>query len=728
MTIAATGAADTAPATGTTIASINIAPALPGAGGVLRGFARLLAESPLTAGSFAWPVATASDLPGTAGRASDAAVATGASAAETTGGLAGVAATTSIAQPGFLVTAAWPETPVARPFSGSDAAASRSLSAASDTAATADPAAAVSDPRMAPAKAAVSVVAVAVKGGVAAATVEATGGAPPLSPEIAAAVSIAPNGAPRADSGTMAAAISAISPDRVRPADAGLSDPAPAPRAVEPAAFPASPAAQASNAAAPDAGRPTDTAPAPAPAPAPEAAPESASAVPPLDHQSPATTALAPAASPAITGLPGADQADAPLQTLGDRRAASARNRRAEPRPPSPHAPEPQPLAVTPIALLDAPPAPPTTADSSGSRLPPGAATPALPSASASVDAAPILPAPTIATVASGAPMDAEGAGADSTQAPVGDPRQVPVGNASPAPVGDLGPRPALADGSATLASLGALPGEPMPKLAAVADAATTLAAPSAETIATDARSAIRRGGAAAGDGPPGARPPPTDALARGFANQVPPADALTAPVAAAGAAPAPPLATAFAAVAAQPLSLSPPPQPSLLPQPAILALPVQPETLARDIGFAVAHRIGRDGDELRIRLSPADFGTVDVRLSFDDRGSLRAIVGADSPAALDILRRDAAELGRALTDAGVRADDRSFRFENRADGQNGAASGQQADARGQRGDGQPQGRAPGRPNAAFAEAEFADAATAPPHPLAWRGGINVIA
>jgi flagellar hook-length control protein FliK len=224
----------------------------------------------------------------------------------------------------------------------------------------------------------------------------------------------------------------------------------------------------------------------------------------------------------------------------------------------------------------------------------------------------------------------------------------------------------------------------------------------------------------------PATEAPPLGATEPAIIATAHPDDAALPPVPGSGvatSAPAPATMPIAATLVTQPGSLPPPP---LLPPTPIIVLPVVPATLARDIGLAMARRIGRDGDELRIRLEPADFGTVDVRLSFDDRGSLRAVVGADSTLALDLLRRDAAELGRALTDAGVRADDRSFRFENRSEGQPGSQHNNQADARGQRGDGQPQGRAPSRAVAALPDPETADAAAL--HPLAWRGGVDVIA
>lgn len=86
-------------------------------------------------------------------------------------------------------------------------------------------------------------------------------------------------------------------------------------------------------------------------------------------------------------------------------------------------------------------------------------------------------------------------------------------------------------------------------------------------------------------------------------------------------------------------------------------------------MGVEIARHLSAGGTELTVRLNPAEMGRIEVRLSFDDGGTLRAVVAAESAAALDMLRRDSADLGRALTDAGVRADAASFRFDSRSGG-----------------------------------------------------------
>ena len=84
-------------------------------------------------------------------------------------------------------------------------------------------------------------------------------------------------------------------------------------------------------------------------------------------------------------------------------------------------------------------------------------------------------------------------------------------------------------------------------------------------------------------------------------------------------------------------------------------------------MGVEIAKRIASGGEELTIRLAPDNLGKIEVRMSFDEHRSLRAVVAAESSVALEMLRRDTADLNRALTDAGVRTDGQSFRFDGRS-------------------------------------------------------------
>jgi flagellar hook-length control protein FliK len=142
-------------------------------------------------------------------------------------------------------------------------------------------------------------------------------------------------------------------------------------------------------------------------------------------------------------------------------------------------------------------------------------------------------------------------------------------------------------------------------------------------------------------------------------------------------------------AMPTQPYAASPSsPVPAPAQQPVIAA---QAGRIGRDMGVEIARQVASGRSEVLIRLDPADMGRIDVRLSFDGRGTLHAAMSADSPAALDLLRRDAGDLSRALADAGIRSDATSFRFDSRSSdgGQFAQHQGQSgSDARDQRGGG----------------------------------------
>jgi flagellar hook-length control protein FliK len=103
-----------------------------------------------------------------------------------------------------------------------------------------------------------------------------------------------------------------------------------------------------------------------------------------------------------------------------------------------------------------------------------------------------------------------------------------------------------------------------------------------------------------------------------------------------------------------------------------------RPGHLGQTMGVEIARSVEAGDDTLRVRLSPDNLGKVEVTLSFDDSGTLRATVRAESAHALDLLRQDAPDLGRALDQAGIRSDTQSFRFESRGEGSNAQAQHQQ--------------------------------------------------
>ncbi|MFK4873433.1 flagellar hook-length control protein FliK [Novosphingobium sp. ZW T3_23] len=121
---------------------------------------------------------------------------------------------------------------------------------------------------------------------------------------------------------------------------------------------------------------------------------------------------------------------------------------------------------------------------------------------------------------------------------------------------------------------------------------------------------------------------------------------------------------------ASRPAALPYAPAPQTAAQSATVS--VQEGQFGNDIGVEIARALDKGSDDLLIRLDPRHMGRIDVRLSFDHDGVLRAVVSADSASSLDMLRRESTDLGRALADAGVRSDGQSLRFDSRSGGQGG--------------------------------------------------------
>lgn len=97
-------------------------------------------------------------------------------------------------------------------------------------------------------------------------------------------------------------------------------------------------------------------------------------------------------------------------------------------------------------------------------------------------------------------------------------------------------------------------------------------------------------------------------------------------------------------------------------------------------VGLQIARHITAGTDSVSVALTPDSLGRVEVRMRFDDSGTLRAVVSASTPEALALLHRDSALLDQAMAAAGVRTDAQSFAFDSRANG--GDARHPHADAR----------------------------------------------
>ena len=71
----------------------------------------------------------------------------------------------------------------------------------------------------------------------------------------------------------------------------------------------------------------------------------------------------------------------------------------------------------------------------------------------------------------------------------------------------------------------------------------------------------------------------------------------------------------------------------------------------------------GGDGRRLRIELSPADLGRVEVSLRLDDQGNAAALFTVDRPETLQLLQRDARAVTELLATAGFSVDQGGLGF-----------------------------------------------------------------
>lgn len=103
-----------------------------------------------------------------------------------------------------------------------------------------------------------------------------------------------------------------------------------------------------------------------------------------------------------------------------------------------------------------------------------------------------------------------------------------------------------------------------------------------------------------------------------------------------------------------------------------LTAMPVQANVPVPVSGLAVEiaanAQIGRSRFE--IRLDPPELGRIDVRLDVDKQGQVTSHLIVEKATTLDLLRRDAPQLERALQDAGLKTSDSGLQFSLRDQGQ----------------------------------------------------------
>jgi flagellar hook-length control protein FliK len=83
-------------------------------------------------------------------------------------------------------------------------------------------------------------------------------------------------------------------------------------------------------------------------------------------------------------------------------------------------------------------------------------------------------------------------------------------------------------------------------------------------------------------------------------------------------------------------------------------------------VAFEIASKAQSSTNHFEIRLDPPELGRIEVRLDVDKDGNVTSNMIVDRPETLDLLRRDAGGLDRALQDAGLKTSNNGLQFQLR--------------------------------------------------------------
>lgn len=90
---------------------------------------------------------------------------------------------------------------------------------------------------------------------------------------------------------------------------------------------------------------------------------------------------------------------------------------------------------------------------------------------------------------------------------------------------------------------------------------------------------------------------------------------------------------------------------------------PQKPPVPVEQVAVSIKNAIGEGADKISIKLHPASLGRVEVRMEIAKDGQLSAVILAEKPETLDMLRSDVRGLERALQEAGLKTDAGSLNF-----------------------------------------------------------------
>jgi len=97
---------------------------------------------------------------------------------------------------------------------------------------------------------------------------------------------------------------------------------------------------------------------------------------------------------------------------------------------------------------------------------------------------------------------------------------------------------------------------------------------------------------------------------------------------------------------------------------------PSFPTPASAQIAMQIVRSVPDGVDRLSLHLHPAELGSVDIQLRFEEAGRLSAVITAERPETLELLQRDSRLLERSLGDSGLKLSGDGLSFELKQDQQ----------------------------------------------------------
>ncbi|MEQ8829270.1 MAG: flagellar hook-length control protein FliK [Alphaproteobacteria bacterium] len=90
---------------------------------------------------------------------------------------------------------------------------------------------------------------------------------------------------------------------------------------------------------------------------------------------------------------------------------------------------------------------------------------------------------------------------------------------------------------------------------------------------------------------------------------------------------------------------------------------PVPAHVVADQVAVNIQKGVAQGQDRITVQLRPQELGKVEIKMEMSHDGKMTAVVSAERPETLDMLRQDSRSLVQALNDAGMQADENSLSF-----------------------------------------------------------------